>query len=96
MQVRWLPKAIRNLEDAAEFIAQDNPVAARELVRRIRDAVELLKVNPALGRPGRVPGTRELLVSGTPCIVPYRVMPLLDQVEVLRVFHGQRRLPQQG
>lgn len=95
MQVRWLPKAIRNLDDAAEFIAQDNPVAARELVRRIRDAVEHLKVNPALGRPGRVPGTRELVVSGTPYIVPYRVRPLLDQVEVLRVFHGQRRLPQQ-
>ena len=94
MQVRWLVHALKNLDDEAEFISRDNPAAARAVVRRIRDAVDNLKDNPALGRPGRIQGTRELLVAGTPYIVPYRVRPRLNRVEVLRVFHASRRLPE--
>ncbi len=44
-----------------------------------------------MGRAGRVPGTRELVISGTPYIVPYRVRG--GAVEVLRVFHAARRWP---
>ena len=94
MQVRWLAKALGNLDDEAEFIARDDPAAARAVVRRIYYAVDNLKANPALGRPGRIQGTRELLVPGTPYIVPYRVRPRLNRVEVLRVFHASRRLPE--
>jgi toxin ParE1/3/4 len=43
------------------------------------------------GRPGRWPGTRELIIPGTPYIVPYRVKGPV--VEILRVFHGARRWP---
>ena len=50
--------------------------------------------NPALGHPGRLPGTRELVVSGTPYIVPYRVSGRPERVEILRVFHAARRLPE--
>ena len=89
-----MAKALRNLDDEAEFIARDDPVAARAVVRRVHDAVDYLKANPALGRPGRIQGTRELLVPGTPYIVPYRVRPRLNRVEVLRVFHASRRLPE--
>lgn len=94
MQVRWLVKALENLDEEAEFISRDDPAAARAVVRRIHDAVENLKPNPALGRPGRIQGTRELVVPGTPYIVPYRVRPRLNRVEVLRVFHASRRLPE--
>ena len=94
MLVEWLAKALSNLDDEAEFIARDDPGAARMVVRRIHEAVDHLKANPALGRPGRVPGTRELVVSGTPYIVPYRVRPRLNRIEVLRVFHASRRLPE--
>ena len=45
-----------------------------------------------MGRPGRVPKTRELVVSGTPYLVIYRVKN--DRLEVLRVFHGARQWPQ--
>lgn len=44
-----------------------------------------------MGRPGRVPGTRELVIANTPFLVPYRVKG--DTVIVLRVFHGARRWP---
>lgn len=91
MRVRWLRKALANLEAEADYIAQDNPKAARRLVRTIFQAVHLLKKNPAIGRAGRVAGTRELVVPGTPYIIPYRVRG--DAVEILRVFHAVRKWP---
>lgn len=91
MRVEWLRKAVANLNAEAEYISQDSPTAAARTVAAIVDAVELLKSYPAMGRPGRVPGTRELVVPGTPYIVPYRVRG--DAVELLRVFHGARKWP---
>jgi plasmid stabilization system protein ParE len=92
MRVRWLRTALRNLEEEASFIAADDPDAARAVVRRVLDAVALLSTQPALGRPGRVPGTRELIVPQTRYVIPYRVRA--DVVEILRVFHAARRPPQ--
>jgi len=89
VRVRWLRRALRNLDEEAEYIARDNPLAATRIVERIATGVERLAIHPASGRPGRVPGTRELLVSGTPYIVPYRVRG--ETVEILRVFHAARK-----
>jgi len=91
MQVRWLRTALRNLEDEAAYIAVDDRAAARLVVGRVLQAVEQLAEQPSLGRPGRVPGTRELVVAGTRYLVPYRVRR--DAVEILRIFHTSRRLP---
>jgi len=93
VQIRWLNKALLNLDAEAEFIAQDDPAAARFMVQRIYDVVSLLADNPALGHPGRLHGTRELVVSDTRYIIPYRVRPRLNRIEILRVFHASRRLP---
>ena len=92
MRVRWLRTALRNLDEEATFIAADDPDAARAVVRRVLDAVALLAAQPALGRPGRVAGTRELIVPQTRYVIPYRVR--LGAVEILRVFHASRRPPQ--
>ena len=92
MRVRWLRTALRNLEAESSFIAEDDPAAARLVVRRVLTAVAMLAAQPALGRPGRVPNTRELVVLKTRYIVPYRVRG--DPIEILRVFHTSRRLPQ--
>ena len=91
MQARWLRKALRNLDDEATYIAADDARAARLVVKRVLDAVAKLGAQPGLGRSGRVPGTRELIVAKTRYIVPYRVRG--TTVEVLRVFHTSRRLP---
>ena len=91
MRLRWLRQALRNLDDEANFIAVDDPVAARLVVKRVLDAVALLPAQQGLGRPGRVAGTRELVVLKTRYLVPYRVRG--DVIEVLRVFHTSRRLP---
>lgn len=92
MRVRWLRKALRNLDEEATYIATDDAGAARLVVQRVLDAVAQLTEQPGLGRPGRVPGTRELLVKKTRYIVPYRVRG--ESVEILRVFHTSRRLPE--
>ncbi|MEW7985458.1 MAG: type II toxin-antitoxin system RelE/ParE family toxin [Candidatus Thiodiazotropha endolucinida] len=93
MQIKWLRKALKNLDDEAEFIAQDDPQAAQVVVERIRQTVLLLRDNPALGHPGRVPGTHELVIPKTRYIVPYRVRPRLQRIEILRVFHSSRKPP---
>ena len=91
MRVRWLRKALANLDAEAAYIARDNPAAAARVVMAIEEAVRNLTRFPALGRPGRVPGTRELVVPTTPYIIPYRVRN--NAVEILRVFHASRKWP---
>jgi addiction module RelE/StbE family toxin len=91
MRVKWLRQALRNLDDEATYIATDDPSAARLVVQRVQDAVAQLADQPGLGRPGRVPGTRELVVSRTRYIVPYRLRG--ESIQILRVFHTSRRLP---
>ncbi len=91
MRVRWLRRALANLEAEAEYIGEENPEAAARVVERIFRAVNLLQENLAMGRAGRVAGARELVVDGTPYIVPYRVRG--DAVEILRVFHARRKWP---
>ena len=91
VRVRWLRKALRNLDAEASFIATDDPIAARRVVIRVLAAVDLLAEQPNIGRPGRIPGTRELVVPKTSYIIPYRVRG--DRVQILRVLHASRRLP---
>jgi plasmid stabilization system protein ParE len=89
--IQWLRAARQNLDDEATYIAQDDAAAASRVVARVLEAVAQLAQQPGLGRPGRVPGTRELVVLKTPYLVPYIVDG--DQVIILRVFHISRRLP---
>ena len=93
MQIKWLRKALINLDKEAEYISKDDPEAARLVVKRIRQTVLLLADNPALGHPGRLPGTHELVIPKTRYIVPYRVRPRLQRIEILRVFHTSRKQP---
>jgi toxin ParE1/3/4 len=91
VRIEWLRGALANLNAEAEYIARDNPAAARRMVAAITEAVEHLREHPAMGRHGRVPGTRELVIPDTPYIIPYRVRG--NAVEILRVFHAARRWP---
>ena len=92
MKVRWLDQAVEDLKALRTYIARDNPSAAADVAQRIRDAVKILGDYPAAGRAGRVPNTRELVVAGTPYILPYRVRA--GSVEILRVLHGAQQRPE--
>ncbi len=94
MEIKWLRTALTNLDQEAEYISKDNPQGARLVVQRIQHSVLLLRDNPSLSHPGRLPGTRELVIPKTRYIVPYRVRPRLQRIEILRVFHASRKLPE--
>ncbi len=67
MNILWSPEAIEDLTSLRAHIAQDDPVAARGVVLHIIHNIEkLLPDNPQMGRPGRVPGTRELVIPKSP------------------------------
>jgi toxin ParE1/3/4 len=91
MQVRWLRKALRNLEQAHAYIAEDDLEAAIRAVLKIQVAAEQLARFPLMGRVGRVEGTRELVIINTPYFVVYRLQE--NTVEILRVLHTSRRYP---
>lgn len=91
VEVRWTRKALENMDAIAAYIAQDNPIRARSFIGEIKDKTELLAQFPAIGRPGRVPGTRELVVHEN-YVVPYRVKD--GVVQIIRVHHVARLWPQ--
>ena len=92
MQITWHRRARHDLQAVRESITEVNPGAARQVAQRILHAVGLLAEQPSLGRPGRVPETRELVITGTPYIAAYRVVD--DMIVILRVLHGARRWPE--
>lgn len=91
MTIIWSPRAIEHLSHLRSYIARDNPNAANRLADTLLEAVERLAERPNLGRVGRVAGTRELVVPGTPYVIPYRVRG--DRLEVIAVFHGRQKWP---
>jgi plasmid stabilization system protein ParE len=74
------------------YLAADNPYAACTLQERIKQGVQLLRDNPHIGRPGRVPGTRELVISDTSYILPYQIEE--NRLELLRIYHTARKWPE--
>ncbi|MEI7475671.1 MAG: type II toxin-antitoxin system RelE/ParE family toxin [bacterium] len=86
MQIRWTKLAQQDLECIQKYIYDNNPKAAKEVVLHIIDRIEILiPENTAIGRTGRVLGTRELIITKYPYIVPYRVKD--NQIQILRVLH---------
>ena len=92
MNIVWSREALDDLVSLRAYIAEDDPAAARRTVSRIIDAIENLLANhPRIGRAGRISGTRELVIPGTPYIVPYRVQR--STLQILRVYHAARKWP---
>lgn len=91
MIIKWLKTALKNLDNEAEYIALENPQAAKSIVKKIILTVNILRENPALGKAGRIVGTRELVIANTPYLIPYRIKN--NTIEILRVFHCSRKPP---
>jgi toxin ParE1/3/4 len=89
MNVVWSPRAIRHMVAIRKYIEKDSDQSAALIAGRILEAIEILRTQPQMGRPGRLAGTRELVVSGTPYIVPYRVRR--ERLELLAAFDGRRQ-----
>ena len=79
-----------DLDSIVDHIALENPSAALDIWDDIERQIKRLRDFPRSGRIGRMPETRELVVSGTPYIVVYLVS---DDVELIRVLHGAQKWP---
>jgi len=88
VKIVWAEPARQDLREIFEYIAEENPRAARTLLSEIKQRVTVLQNNPHLGRKGRVEGTRELVLTGTHYLLPYRVKN--QQIQILAVFHTSR------
>jgi addiction module RelE/StbE family toxin len=91
LALRWSRDALRDLDDIFDFVSKRNPQAAHDVIARIRARARTLLQQPAMGRIGRVHGTREFVLGDLPYVLPYRVTA--DAVEIVRVLHGARQWP---
>ena len=91
MNIRWSPEAAADLAGIVDYIRNQNPSGADRVAHRVYDSVMALESFPNRGRPGRIDGTRELVLAPLPFIVVYRVKR--DAVEIARVLHGAQRWP---
>ena len=92
MKIVWSRRAIRHLIALRDYIAADSPQNAAAVAQRILKSIELLSTQPQFGRPGRIVGTRELVIPDTPYIIPYRIRG--ERLELIAVFHGRQKWPE--
>lgn len=92
MIIVWSAVARADLLAIVDYLLAVNSATAIDTEQRIIEATGQLADFPGLGRPGRVSGTRELVITGTPYIAAYRVRR--DAIEMLRILHGTRKWPE--
>jgi toxin ParE1/3/4 len=92
MRLEWSRFAHTDRDTIFNYIEADSPQAAITVDDRFREQVEGLVQFPESGRPGRVDGTRELVILGTPDIAAYRIAG--NTVRILRVLHGAQQWPE--
>ena len=91
MRRRWSRRAEDDTARIVEHIAKENPRTAINVGDTIERSISQLKSFPEMGRRGRVPGTRELVISGLPFIAIYRARASI--VQIARVLHGAQQWP---
>ena len=91
-QLDWSSEALADIQELRDYIAERNRSAGARMFLRIVEHAGLLIEQPKSGRPGRVRGTRELVVPGTPFIIAYALLSA-DTIRILGVRHGARRWP---
>lgn len=94
MRVRYTPAALGHLNEIGDYIAKDNPDAARRVIQTIRQTVDLLRDNPDMGRRGHLNGTREIVIPRLPYYAAYRVTE--TAIEVFAVIHTAKQWPEKS
>jgi toxin ParE1/3/4 len=87
----WSLLAVTDREAIYDYIEAESPRSAILVDDRIWNSTAALKRFPEMGRPGRIAGTRELVIQRTPYIVAYQIQS--DRIRILRVLHGAQRWP---
>ncbi len=91
MKLKWTRLSIQDMQHLYDYIAEDNPKAAKKMISRIGEAADKLKKYPHMGKAGRVTNTRELVIAATPYIVVYVING--QTIQIVSVIHGAMRWP---
>jgi addiction module RelE/StbE family toxin len=94
MQVEWSKNALADFDDIATYLSRENPTAAARFSGQMFNDVERLALFPAMGREGRIIGTREWVSKSGSYVIPYRVRH--GKLQVLAIFHTRRASPSKG
>ena len=94
MKLRWTIPAVQDLKELHAYIADRNPAAVIRMAHLLRSHAEGLSAHPHKGRPGRIDGTRELVISGTSFVIAYRLAD--DFIDILAIRHGARNWQVEG
>ena len=91
--IEWTEQATRHLDQAHDYITLSNSaeVAAR-ITMHIASSVQQLATFPMSGRPGRVRGTRELVISNSPFVVAYSIEK--EHIVILAIYQGAQQWPE--
>jgi addiction module RelE/StbE family toxin len=92
MKIRWTQRSLHHLASIHAYISSDSPAAAARVAAILLSAAVRLEQFPQCGRPGRLEGTRELVVPGLPYVLPYRLRE--NVVEIVSVLHTSRKWPE--
>ncbi len=91
MKIKLSRLASQDLQATYDYISQDKPSATQGVIQRVMEAIENIVAFPSMGRSGRVPNTKELVVSSTPLIIVYQVRQ--DTLFIVRFIHATRKWP---
>ena len=91
MKIKLTKLAAQDLQSTQDYISQDKPNAGLAVIRRVIEAIDNIVTFPSMGRTGRVPHTKELVVSGTPLIIIYQIMQ--DTLFIVRIIHTAKKWP---
>jgi addiction module RelE/StbE family toxin len=92
MRLRYLTSAYHDLRLVFEYIARENPAAARRVITALRKEAQTLTEHPHIGRPGQVEGTREQVHGRYPYIIAYRIKD--EEIQILGIVHSSRKWPE--
>ena len=93
MHLEWSVLARADRKAIYDYMEADSPHAVIAVDDRIGSRIKDLLQFPEMGRPGRIDGTRELVINSTPYIAAYRISG--DTVTILRVLHGTQQWPEE-
>jgi plasmid stabilization system protein ParE len=94
-ELTWSPAARLDLKEIFAYIAEDDPIAGKKFIRSLFIAVERLPVFPESGRV--VPEFKDATIREIihrPCRVVYRIKAGQNLIEIARVWHAARGIPQ--
>lgn len=90
-RIRYSADAQRDLAQIRDYYRREGASIGSGIGRRLRTRIDRLRRFPAAGRPGRVEGTRELVIPDLPYVVVYALEG--EEAQILRVLHAAQEWP---